>query len=81
MPTLPIMQKSSLVRQFCTAHFCATNVHSTLRYLSLSRFPMISLMNFLSEIHAKEVDLFHHQQSVDITTRAGNALFGMMGLC
>jgi hypothetical protein len=42
---------------------------------------MISLMNFLSEIHAKEVDLFHHQQSVDITTRAGNALFGMMGLC
>lgn len=38
------------------------------------------LVNFLSEIHAKKVDLFIHQQGIDTTTSAGKALFGVMGV-
>ena len=38
------------------------------------------LVSFLSEIHAKKVDLFIHQQGIDTTTPAGKALFGMMGV-
>jgi DNA invertase Pin-like site-specific DNA recombinase len=38
------------------------------------------LVNFLSEIHAKKVDLFIYQQGIDSTTPAGKALFGMMGV-
>jgi DNA invertase Pin-like site-specific DNA recombinase len=38
------------------------------------------LVNFLSEIHAKKVDLFIFQQGIDTTTPAGKALFGMMGV-
>jgi DNA invertase Pin-like site-specific DNA recombinase len=38
------------------------------------------LVNFLSEIHAKKVDLFIHQQGIDTTTPSGKALFGMMGV-
>jgi DNA invertase Pin-like site-specific DNA recombinase len=38
------------------------------------------LVNFLSEIHAKKVDLFIYQQAIDTTTPAGKALFGMMGV-
>ena len=38
------------------------------------------LINFLSEIHAKKVDLFIHQQGIDTTTPASKALFGMMGV-
>src|SRR5215471_19296212 len=38
------------------------------------------LINFLSEIHAKKVDLFIHQQGIDTTTPAGKALFGVMGV-
>jgi len=38
------------------------------------------LVNFLSEIHAKKVDLFIHQQGIDTTTPAGKALFGVMGV-
>lgn len=38
------------------------------------------LVNFLSEIHAKNVDLFIYQQGIDTTTPAGKALFGMMGV-
>jgi DNA invertase Pin-like site-specific DNA recombinase len=38
------------------------------------------LVNFLSEIHAKKVDLFIYQQGVDTTTPGGKALFGMMGV-
>ena len=38
------------------------------------------LVNFLSEIHTKKVDLFIHQQSIDTTMPAGKALFGMMGV-
>jgi DNA invertase Pin-like site-specific DNA recombinase len=38
------------------------------------------LVGFLSEIHAKKVDLFIYQQGLDTTTPAGEALFGMMGV-
>jgi DNA invertase Pin-like site-specific DNA recombinase len=38
------------------------------------------LVNFLSELHAKKVDLFIYQQGVDTTTPGGKALFGMMGV-
>ena len=38
------------------------------------------LVNFLSEIHAKKVDLFIHQQGIDTTTPAGKALSGVMGV-
>jgi DNA invertase Pin-like site-specific DNA recombinase len=38
------------------------------------------LVNFLSEIHAKKVDLFIYQQGIDTTTPSGKALFGMMGV-
>jgi DNA invertase Pin-like site-specific DNA recombinase len=38
------------------------------------------LVNFLSELHAKKVDLFLYQQGIDTTTPAGKALFGMMGV-
>lgn len=38
------------------------------------------LVNFLSEMHAKKVDLFLHQQGIDTTTPAGKALFGVMGV-
>ena len=38
------------------------------------------LVTFLSEIHAKKVDLFIYQQGIDTTTPAGKALFGVMGV-
>lgn len=38
------------------------------------------LVNFLSELHAKKVDLYIHQQGLDTSTPAGKALFGMMGV-
>lgn len=38
------------------------------------------LVSFLSEIHAKGVDLYLHQQGLDTTTPAGKAMFGMMGV-
>jgi DNA invertase Pin-like site-specific DNA recombinase len=38
------------------------------------------LVAFLSEIHAKHVDLYLHQQGMDTTTPAGKALFQMMGV-
>jgi DNA invertase Pin-like site-specific DNA recombinase len=38
------------------------------------------LVNFLSEIHAKRVDLFIHQQGIDTTTPGGKALFSMLGI-
>ena len=39
-----------------------------------------NLISFLSEIHAKKVDLYLHQQGMDTTTPAGKALFQMMGV-
>ncbi len=38
------------------------------------------LVGFLSELYAKGVDLYLHQQGIDTTTPAGKALFGMMGV-
>ena len=38
------------------------------------------LVSFLGELRAKEVDLCLHQQGVDTTTPAGEALFQMLGV-
>jgi len=38
------------------------------------------LLSFLSELHAKGVDLYLHQQGVDTSTPAGKALFQMLGV-
>jgi DNA invertase Pin-like site-specific DNA recombinase len=38
------------------------------------------LVSFLEEIHANGVDLYMHVQGVDTTTRAGRALFQMLGV-
>jgi DNA invertase Pin-like site-specific DNA recombinase len=38
------------------------------------------LVEFLSEIHAKRVDLYLHQQGIDTTTPAGKAMFQMAGV-
>ena len=41
---------------------------------------LIHLVEFLGEIHAKGVDLYCHQQSIDTTTPAGKAMFQMCGV-
>jgi DNA invertase Pin-like site-specific DNA recombinase len=38
------------------------------------------LINVLNELKAKHVDLYLHQQHVDTSTPAGEALFGMLGV-
>jgi len=38
------------------------------------------LVKFLSEIHALKIDLYLHQQGLEITTSAGKAMFQMMGV-
>lgn len=38
------------------------------------------LVGFLAEINASNVDLYLHQQSIDTSTPAGRALFGMLGV-
>jgi DNA invertase Pin-like site-specific DNA recombinase len=38
------------------------------------------LVAFLSDIHAKQVDLYLHQQGMDTSTPSGKALFQMMGV-
>ena len=38
------------------------------------------LIGFLSELHALGIDLALHQQGIDTTTPAGNAMFQMMGV-
>jgi DNA invertase Pin-like site-specific DNA recombinase len=38
------------------------------------------LVDFLGEIHAKDVDLYLHQQGIDTTTPAGKAMFQMCGV-
>ena len=38
------------------------------------------LVSFLGEIHAKDVDLYLHQQGIDTTTPAGKAMFQMCGV-
>jgi DNA invertase Pin-like site-specific DNA recombinase len=38
------------------------------------------LVQFLSELHSKRVDLYLHQQGLDTTTPAGRAMFGMLSV-
>ena len=38
------------------------------------------LLSLLSELHAKNVDLYLHVQGIDTTTPSGKAMFGMMGV-
>ena len=38
------------------------------------------LITFLGELHAKDVDLYLHQQGIDTSTPAGKAMFQMMGV-
>ncbi len=38
------------------------------------------LIEFLSELHSKRIDLFIQRQGMDTTTPAGKALFGMLGI-
>ena len=38
------------------------------------------LVYFLTELHAKKIDLFIHRQGIDTTTPGGKALFGMLGI-
>ena len=38
------------------------------------------LVSFLNELHAKQVDLYLHQQGLDTTTPAGKAMFQVMGV-
>ncbi len=38
------------------------------------------LIGFLGELHAKDVDLYLHQQGLDTSTPAGRAMFQMLGV-
>jgi DNA invertase Pin-like site-specific DNA recombinase len=38
------------------------------------------LIGFLNELHAKDIDLYLHQQGIDTTTPAGKAMFQMLGV-
>jgi DNA invertase Pin-like site-specific DNA recombinase len=41
---------------------------------------LVDLLGTLQELHAKEVDLYLHQQGLDTSTPTGRAMFGMMGV-
>jgi DNA invertase Pin-like site-specific DNA recombinase len=41
---------------------------------------LIDLLGFLQELHAKNVDLFLHQQGLDTSTPSGRAMFQMLGV-
>jgi DNA invertase Pin-like site-specific DNA recombinase len=41
---------------------------------------LVDLLSTLQELHAKEVDLYLHQQGLDTSTPSGRAMFGMMGV-
>ena len=45
----------------------------------LGRSPQ-HLIEFLSELHGNQVDLYLHQQGIDTSTPEGKALFQMMGV-
>lgn len=38
------------------------------------------LVGFLAELHAKDIDLYLHQQGLDTSTPAGKAMFQMLGV-
>jgi hypothetical protein len=46
----------------------------------MSRRSLVDLLGFLGELHAKQVDLYLHQQGLDTSTPAGRAMFQMLGL-
>jgi DNA invertase Pin-like site-specific DNA recombinase len=41
---------------------------------------LVDLIGLLEEMRAKRIDLYLHQQGLDTTTPAGEALFGMLGV-
>ena len=41
---------------------------------------LTALLELLTELHAKKVDLYLHQQSLDTSTPSGRAMFQMMGV-
>jgi len=41
---------------------------------------LIDLVGVLQELHAKQIDLYLHQQGIDTTTPSGKAMFQMMGV-
>jgi DNA invertase Pin-like site-specific DNA recombinase len=41
---------------------------------------LTDLLDFLKELHAKDVDLYLHQQGLDTSTPSGRAMFQMMGV-
>jgi DNA invertase Pin-like site-specific DNA recombinase len=41
---------------------------------------LIDLLGLLSELHAKKIDLYLHQQGLDTSTPAGKAMFQMLGV-
>jgi DNA invertase Pin-like site-specific DNA recombinase len=41
---------------------------------------LTDLLDFLRELHAKDVDLFLHQQGLDTSTPSGRAMFQMLGV-
>ena len=41
---------------------------------------LLDLVGMLQEMHAKNVDLYLHQQGIDTTTPSGKAMFQMMGV-
>jgi DNA invertase Pin-like site-specific DNA recombinase len=41
---------------------------------------LIDLLGFLSELHAKKIGLYLHQQGLDTSTPAGRAMFQMLGV-
>jgi DNA invertase Pin-like site-specific DNA recombinase len=41
---------------------------------------LIDLLGILGELHAKQVDLYLHQQGLDTSTPTGRAMFQMLGL-
>ena len=41
---------------------------------------LIDLIGLLKELHALKIDLYLHQQGLDTTTPAGEAMFGMLGI-
>jgi hypothetical protein len=40
---------------------------------------LTDLLTFLTELHAKGIDLFLHQQGLDTSTPSGRAMFQMLG--
>jgi DNA invertase Pin-like site-specific DNA recombinase len=41
---------------------------------------LTDLLTFLTDLHAKGVDLFLHQQGLDTSTPSGRAMFQMLGV-